>query len=298
MTYQRNKAQGIVTGATDGDWSDDGEDYSYLVDEKKRGLSTDKVAYYHEEFPTTKSEDNELSASMHQQRQKLFDEIAKRKRARSSLNRKPIIGNPANGDEALNVVHPLDLAQDPELYEPPPMPPAEETAESWNRYNDELLREEQEALERQRRVDSLSTERLEYEMYRSHSGTKSRESSVSETVRKEASRRKRPSTARWSACFTETGNIMQPLTSMREQYNPNEEQEQSEDYEQGECRPDHYVQDESHHDVGPDQHPNVSQYEEVEHEDNYEDYQQEDHLPEDASPSQSFLMQPGKEERI
>ncbi|KAI7877320.1 uncharacterized protein EV154DRAFT_406531, partial [Mucor mucedo] len=187
ITHQRNKAQGVVTGATDGDWSDDGDDYSTFVEKKKQDGSTDKVTYYHEEFPTTKSEDSELSANMHQQRQKLFDVIAKRKRARSSLNRRPTIGNPS--EETVNVVHPLDLAQDLDDYEPPPMPPAEDTSESWNRYNDELLKEEQEALERQKRVDSLSTERLEYEMYRSH-GSKSRESSISETVRQDASRRK------------------------------------------------------------------------------------------------------------
>lgn len=338
MTYQRNKAQGIVTGSTDGDWSDDGEDYSYLVDEKKRVPSTDKVTYYHEEFPATKSEDSELSANMYQQRQKLFDEIAKRKRARSNLNRRPIISNPS--EEAITVVHPLDLAQDPEVYEPPPMPPVDVDAnESWNRYNDELLKEEQEALERQKRVDSLSTERLEYEMFRSRQSSRSQETSASEVVRKEASRRKRPSTARWSACFSDTSTELQPLTSLRQEYKPiegNTEQDQNQEYEQGEEHKqgehqhgDYQHGDYQHDEQGEYQHGDYQhgeqgeyqhsdyqhgeqgeyqhgeqdeyrhgeEYEEHE-EDNYEDYQQEDHLPEDVSPSESYLMKPDKEETM
>lgn len=309
MKYQYSKAQGVVNGAADGDWSDDGEDYKTLVEEKKDG-STDKVTYYHEEFPDTKTEENELSANMYQQRQKLFDEIAKRKRARSSLNRRPTIGNPT--DETIDVVHPLELAQDMEEYEPPPMPPAEDKSGSWNRYNDDLLREEQEALDRQRRVDSLSTERLEYEMYRSHNnGSNSRENSISEVVRRDASRRKRPSTARWSACFTETGMGTQPLSHMREEFHVDEDQyaqNEKDNEEQGEHRPDQYQQDESDHEgpkityfdqtPGKDQSGEQGEKGQVEEEDSYEDYQQEEHLPEDASPSQSFLMRPGKEETM
>ncbi|KAI8087550.1 hypothetical protein BDF21DRAFT_461166 [Thamnidium elegans] len=276
ITSQYTKAQGVVRG--DGDWSDDD---SYLTHEKSKKGSTEKITYYHEEFPTTKPSDRELSASMYQQRQKLFDEIAKRKRARSNLNRKSIASNTSR--DSVLVVHPLDLAQDPDVYRPPPMPPAD-TSESWNRYNDELLKEDQEAIERQKKVDALSTERLEYEMYRT-SGTQRQQQTetTSEVIEKGASRRKRPSTSRWSACYPNMQGL-QPLTSTE---HPVEEEEQLEDH-----LPD---ENNGYIDYDKDDY-NAGETEYLE--DTYEDYQQEDHLPEDASPSASFLMKPTREETI
>lgn len=224
---------------------------------------------------------------MYQQRQKLFDEIAKRKRARSNLNRKSIASNTSR-DSVLGV-HPLDLAQDPDVYRPPPMPPAD-TSESWNRYNDELLKEDQEAIERQKRVDALSTERLEYEMYRT-SGTQQQQQqqqqteTTSEVIEKGASRRKRPSTSRWSACYPNIQGL-QPLTTT-------EHTVQEEDRQLADHLPD---ENNSYIDYDKDD-CNAGETEYLE-EDTYEDYQQEDHLPEDASPSASFLMKPTSEETI
>ncbi|GAA5795041.1 hypothetical protein HPULCUR_000392 [Helicostylum pulchrum] len=281
-------AYSVVSGIArvDGDWSDDD---SYITNEKRKKGSTEKVTYYHEEFPTSKPSDREFSASMYQQRQKLFDEIAKRKRARTNLNRKSIASNTSR--DSVLVVHPLDLAQDPDVYRPPPMPPAD-TSESWNRYNDELLKEDQEAIERQKRVDALSTERLEYEMYRTSGTQQQHIETTSEVIEMGASRRKRPSTSRWSVCYPNMQGL-QPLASTEHPVQEEEEEEEEEQQQLVDHLPD---ENNSYIDYDKEDY-NAGEIGYLE-EDTYEDYQQEDNLPEDASPSASFLMKPTKEETV
>lgn len=183
-----------------------------------------------------------LSADMYQQRQRLFDEIAKRKKARKSLKRKSIISNPSRN--SVLVVHPLDLSQDPDSYTPPPMPPAEPQKEeaSWTRYNEDenAIREDEEALERQKRLNALSAERMEYEMYRSDEVSSTASGSVhihddddedegddAETALVKKSHRKRPKSGRWSQVYADN-NVHKPLATLN-QFNEEEEEEQEED---------------------------------------------------------------------
>lgn len=265
VTHQRNRAQGSVIN--NNEWSD-GESHDDF-DEKKRNLIPNQVITYHdEELP----EDAEFSATMHQQRQKLFDEIAKRKRAKKSLNRRSLTNNDASNRNSV-IVHPLDLAQDPEAYQPPPMPPVD-GSESWNRYDDPQLNEDQEAIDRQKRVDALSAERLEYEMYRSApSSRKNSIHTLTEVIKQDASRRKRPKSARWSTCFSETSTS---TVNTRRLSSTNEDDEKEEFAHE-------------HDSPLPEE------------EDSYEDIKHEDLLPEDAEEaeaSNSLLMKPAKEEKI
>jgi hypothetical protein len=154
--------------------------------------------------------------------------------------------------------------------------------ENWNRYHDNLLKEDQEAIERQKRVDALSTERMEYEMYRSTEPDSRKNSLIgtSEAVQKGASRRKRPAAARWSTCYSDTSSSLQPLTST------NEEEEEEGEYQEGH---------DGHHPAETDD--NMPAGPNEEEEDNYEDIQPEEHLPEDEEDS-TLIMKPDQEEEI
>lgn len=261
VTYQRNRAQGIVK--ENGEWSDE-EGHNDFQEKKPAQV----ITYHDEELP----EDAEFSATMHQQRQKLFDEIAKRKRARKNLNRRSLTSTDGSSRNSV-IVHPLDLAQDPEAYQPPPMPPVD-GSESWNRYDDPQLNEDQEAIDRQKRVDALSAERLEYEMYRSApSSRKNSVHTLTEVIKHDASRRKRPKSARWSTCFSETSNSTVNTRRLSSTYEDDEREELV-----------------SPHDSPPH-----------EEEDNYEDIKHEDRLSEDEEEdgaSNSLLMKPASEEKI
>ncbi|CAO0800465.1 unnamed protein product [Mucor circinelloides] len=261
MIYRDKQAKGIITSHSASGWSDD-EDDDYSEKKKLRGQS---ITYHDASFPSSPNEKSKaasttstaastpdtetasvLSADMYQQRQRLFDEIAKRKKARKNLNRKSIISNP-NRNSVL-VVHPLDLSQDPELYTPPPMPPVEPGRDetSWNRYNEEgsTIREDEEALERQKRLNALSAERMEYEMYRSDEVSSTASSSIHKSneldgdddeghtdddstfVKK--SHRKRPKSGRWSQVYADN-NVYKPLATLNQANE--EEEEQEEDHE-------------------------------------------------------------------
>ncbi|KAI9340102.1 hypothetical protein BD770DRAFT_431438 [Pilaira anomala] len=285
MKEEYSKAQSIASG--DRDWSDDD---TYIHGEND---SKEKMSYYHEEFPN-KANERELSAEMYQQRQKIYDAIAKRKRANSNLKRHSLASN-SNRDSILGI-HPLDLSQDPEVYRPPPMPPVDtEATESWNRYNDGLLKEEQEAIERQKKVDALSTERLEYEMYRAHKPQNEPSGNTIEEVEKGASKRRRPSKMVWSAydsdrSATDSDSKYQSQ-KIKEVVKEEEEEEEEEDgKEVEEYQPIQPVSDEEQKEYIPDR-----------AEDTYEHYQQQQQQEEediDASPSTSFLMRPAKEETM
>lgn len=173
-SFQYKQAKSTIASNQASGWSDDDDDDREGNSNEKKDMRSDSITYHDVHFPLSPVEkptiddkkENEaasaLSAEMYQQRQRLFDEIAKRKKARKNLNRKSIVSNP-NRNSVL-AIHPLDLSQDPEVYAPPPMPTTEtgEEEASWNRY-----KEDEEAIERQKRLDALSTERMEYEMYRS-----------------------------------------------------------------------------------------------------------------------------------
>lgn len=265
MVFRDKQAKGIITNHSASGWSDD-EDDDYGEKRKLRGQS---ITYHDASFPSSPNEKSKaasttssantvpstpengtasvLSADMYQQRQRLFDEIAKRKKARKSLNRKSIASNP-NRNSVL-VVHPLDLSQDPESYTPPPMPPVEPGRDetSWNRYNEEesAMREDEEAIERQKRLNALSAERMEYEMYRSDEAS----STTSSVIRKpneldgdnddeghmdgdssftKVSHRKRPKSGRWSQVYADN-NVYKPLATLNQANE--EEEEQEEDHE-------------------------------------------------------------------
>ncbi|KAL9549088.1 hypothetical protein MBANPS3_005378 [Mucor bainieri] len=273
VSYQRKmidrdrQAKGIITSHSASGWSDDeDDDYS-----EKRRLRNQSITYHDASFPSSPNEKSKaasttssvntapstpengtasvLSADMYQQRQRLFDEIAKRKKARKSLNRKSITSNPSRN--SVLVVHPLDLSQDPESYTPPPMPPVEPGKEetSWNRYNEEesTLREDEEAIERQKRLNALSAERMEYEMYRSDEVSSTASSVVhkpnelddddddeltngdASVVKK--SHRKRPTSGRWSQVYADN-SVYKPLTTLNQANEEDEEQEEDHENQQ------------------------------------------------------------------
>lgn len=286
-----------MTGDGTSEWSDDEGTYSFVSNEKKGGITVQHVTYHNEASPpaaTSPSVDNELTANMYQQRQKLFDEIAKRKRARKNINRKSLVSNSGTGSgqqssnrDSTLVVHPLDLAQDPEVYQPPPMPPPADVDENWSRYHDNLLREDQEAIERQKRVDALSTERMEYEMYRSSASSSRKNSLQSEVVKKGASRRKRPNAARWSSFYSDTSNTLQPLASTSEEEHGYEEPEEHMQKEHG-----------GYQQAATDEPMPATHEEEEEGEDTYDDIQHEEHLDDEDEENSSLLMKPSQEESI
>ncbi|KAK4509439.1 uncharacterized protein ATC70_007791 [Mucor velutinosus] len=266
VSYQRQmierdrQAKGVIASHSDSGWSDD-EDDGYSERRKLRGHS---ITYHDASFPSSPNEKTKaasttspantapstpdngtasvLSADMYQQRQRLFDEIAKRKKARKNLKRKSITSNPTRS--SVLVVHPLDLSQDPEAYTPPPMPSAEPGKEepSWNRYNEKesTIREDEEAIERQKRLNALSAERMEYEMYRSDEVSSTSSSVVhkpheldddddeGDAAVAKKSHRKRPTSGRWSQVYADN-SVSKPLTTLNQANE--EEEEQEEDHE-------------------------------------------------------------------
>jgi hypothetical protein len=227
LLYQHKQAQGLIaSNQTDG-WSDDDSDE---MDEKKKGRVS-SITYHDVEFPSHEETTKKgISANMYRQRQRLFDEIAKRKRARRNMNRKSIVGH-YNRNSAL-VVHPLDLSQDTEPYQPPSMPPSEQgdEEESWNRYNKVVhtLTEDEEAIERQRKLNVLSAERMEYEMYRSdeRQPLKAEIQEDDDTSETGTSHRKRPKSGRWSTVYADN-NLSKPLTSINQQAEEDEEDDEN-----------------------------------------------------------------------
>lgn len=243
MLYQHKQAKGLIASNQTGDWSDDDDD---MMDEKKKGRVS-SVTYHDVEFPSNESTTNNgLTANMYQQRQRLFDEIAKRKRARENLDRKPAASN-SNRNSAM-VVHPLDLSQDPGSYQPLSSPPPEQgnDEDSWNRYHKVVntLKEEEEAIERQKKLNALSAERMEYEMYRSdeHSSSGNPNHYVKEQADDEedeyhdsvaepsplagTSHRKRPKTGHWSTVYGDN-NILKPMTSINQQKEEDDEDDEN-----------------------------------------------------------------------
>lgn len=239
MLYQHKQAQGLIASNQADGWSDDND--SDEMNEKKKGRVS-SITYHDVEFPSTEeTAKNGISASMYQQRQRLFDEIAKRKKARKNLNRKPIASHHPNRNSAL-VIHPLDLSQDPEAYQPPSLPSEQgDDEESWNRYNKVVntLKEDEEAIARQKKLNALSAERMEYEMYRSDEqghllkGEQSRDEdddsydTASETSSSGGtSHRKRPKSGRWSTVYADN-NLLKPLTSISQQEEEDEEDDEN-----------------------------------------------------------------------
>ena len=278
ISRQYRKAQGMMSNG--GEWSDDEGEKD--TSDKKAVVTT----YHDQEFPPV---DSDLSANMYQQRQKLFDEIAKRKRARKSMNRKSIVSNASR--DTVPVVHPLDLAQDPEVYCPPPMPPSDRS-DSWNRYDDAKLKEDQEAIDRQKRVDALSTERLEYENYRSSEPSSRRSSvqDVSEIVKREATRRKRPKSSRWSTCYSDSSSTSNKARRLSLTHEDDEEEDHEHEQEQP------LIEEPEEHDGHA-----LPFHSPLPEEDNYDDIQHEDQFSDDEgehSASNSLLMKPSNEEKI
>ncbi|CEP16909.1 hypothetical protein [Parasitella parasitica] len=262
LVFQDKKAKGMIISSQTSGWSDDEDDAN---DKSKPRCQS--ITYHEASLPSSpdkkpktssftasaiaknimKTSGNEtasvLSADMYQQRQRLFDEIAKRKKARKSLNRKSIASNPNRN--SILAVHPLDLSQDPDSYTPPPMPPTETGKEeaSWNRYNDDEseIREDEEAIERQKRLDALSAERMEYELYRSDEVSSTRSSSIvksneddedddhSALVKK--SHRKRPKSGRWSQVYADN-NVCKALATLNQSNEEDEENEEDHENQQ------------------------------------------------------------------
>lgn len=297
MKEEYSKAQSIASG--DRDWSDD-DTYIHGKDGGGGNDSKEKTSYYHEEF-VTKANESELSAEMYQQRQKIYDAIAKRKRANSNLKRHSLASS--SNRNSILCVHPLDLAQDPEVYRPPPMPPVDtEATESWNRYNDGLLKEDQEAIERQKKVNALSTERLEYEMYRAHKAQNEPLGNTIEEVEKGASKRRRPSKAVWSTydsdrSATDSDNKYQPQT-LKEKVVKEVVKEEEEDGKEVEEKEEKVETVEEYQPIQPVSDEEQKDYIPDRAEDTYEYYQQQEEEDIDASPSTSFLMRPAKEETM
>ncbi|KAF7727963.1 hypothetical protein EC973_006851 [Apophysomyces ossiformis] len=114
------------------------------------------------------AEKDTLEKEMYQQRQKLYDEIAKRRRARSSLHRHSIAG-----------IHPLDstLYRDENshltsLAAPPPPPPAVKPGVTpqvgWHA-PEKLLSE---TADSGSRTSSFSSEKMDYDLYRAKGRSK------------------------------------------------------------------------------------------------------------------------------
>lgn len=203
------------------DWSSE-----HHVDEDSKDADNGVVTYHDEEFPAT---DDSVSASMHQQRQKLYEEITKRKRAKKNLNRKSIAQNPNRS--SILVVHPLDLSRDPESYEPPAMPSPPEKDEkvneekSWNRY-ESTIDEDEKDIEREKKLKALSSERMDYEAYCSNEPNDEKKPLVTddnEQDEKHVSHRKRPQSGRWSAVYPEHVN---PLAAIQQNETPESEDDE------------------------------------------------------------------------
>ncbi|KAG0179482.1 hypothetical protein DFQ28_002789 [Apophysomyces sp. BC1034] len=120
-------------------------------------------------------EKERIQKEMYQQRQKLYEEIAKRRRARNSLNRHSIAG-----------IHPLDstLQKDDNnhgiaLAPPPPPPPAVHpgtTAQIGWHAPDRFLSETPESGSR---ASSFSSEKMDYDLFRAKGKSKRPSISVS-----------------------------------------------------------------------------------------------------------------------
>ncbi|KAI8981847.1 hypothetical protein BDF20DRAFT_863583 [Mycotypha africana] len=200
LTADRRHRKLVSSDDHSDQWSDDDN----TANEKQN--SAGNITYHENQESGNKKSD--FSNMMHRQRQKLFDEIAKH----------------------------------PEVYTPPPMPPSNsennngEQSESWNRYkgsgngggnNDSVtLQDDEEMIERQKRLDQLSSERIDYEMYRSDEASnfanKQKPDEVEHgqdnddnqqwTTVSGASVRKRPKSGRW-ANITDNKNMYKPLAS-------------------------------------------------------------------------------------
>ncbi|CEG74818.1 hypothetical protein RMATCC62417_09963 [Rhizopus microsporus] len=224
ISDEYQKARGYIVSDQEGEWASE---------EKP----TNEGAIRLDRSPPPYGGDEEkemMDVSMHQQRQKLYDEIAKRKRAKKNLNRKSVISN-SSDPASVSVVHPLDLTKDPGIYQPPPMPP-KDSQESWNRYEGTSVGDdERQELERQRRFNSHTSERLEYELFKSHepqahrrhsSFGEKRRSSRRKGSRFGSSQRHRPVSLRWSSVHADTA-----FTPLIEKSNDPEVEEHEEDQE-------------------------------------------------------------------
>ncbi|RCH79245.1 hypothetical protein CU098_000206, partial [Rhizopus stolonifer] len=134
---EHNAARGYIEGNQEEDWSTEKTTNGSVI-----------------QPPPPPYDKEKMDDEMYQQRQRLYEEINKRKKARKNLNRRSTLSNTSSEPN----LHPLDFPKR-ESYHPPPMPPQEGHV-SWNRY------EGDEALQRQKRFDSHTSERMEYELYK------------------------------------------------------------------------------------------------------------------------------------
>ncbi|KAI8876986.1 hypothetical protein K501DRAFT_278894 [Backusella circina FSU 941] len=163
---------------------------------------------------------NSFASDMYQQRQKLYDEISKRRRARKNINRRSVYIGSVPASNRLSTIHPLDFSQTEQIAEPAPTLAGSDKFHSvymekddpatWYPENDPTPQKEKD-VEREKRLEAFSTERMEYEMYRSDQ--ESRKGSVSSgslsgrPTRKDRpeitgqSRRIRPKVNRWSTVY-------------------------------------------------------------------------------------------------
>ncbi|KAG0760149.1 hypothetical protein G6F57_008669 [Rhizopus arrhizus] len=178
---EHQEARGYIVGDQEGEWTSN---------EKP----TNDAALYQEHYPPSYGDEEKepMDYGMRQQRQKLYDEIEKRQRAKKNFNRKSVISNTSSSEPAaVSVVHPLDLTKGLGAYQIPPVPP-NERRELWNRYEGTSIPEEDyRALQHQKRFDSHSSERMEYELYKSNgSEIRRRHSNFMEKRRRASGRRR------------------------------------------------------------------------------------------------------------
>jgi hypothetical protein len=122
---------------------------------------------------------NRFGADMYQQRQKLYDEISKRRRARKNINRRSVFIGSVPASNRLSTVHPLDFGQTEQITEPAPVLAGSDKFGSvylekddpvtWYPSNNPTQPKEKD-IGHEKRPDTYPTERMEYEMYRSDQG--------------------------------------------------------------------------------------------------------------------------------
>ncbi|KAG1376066.1 hypothetical protein G6F61_007920 [Rhizopus arrhizus] len=202
ISNEYKQARGYIVSNQEGEW---------LPTEKPTNDSTIPPPPYGDEI-------SKEMADMHQQRQKLYEEIDKRKRARKSLNRRSTISN-------ADVIHPLDLSKK-DAYQPPPMP-SKDRRESWNRYEGHSQEDPV-----RNRLDSLTSERLDYELYKSNEPqVRRRHSSFGERKRRMSTRRRsrlgdsqRKQSARWSNAYNDKMPLIASSNDVEEE-NDDEKEE-------------------------------------------------------------------------
>ncbi|KAI9281161.1 hypothetical protein BY458DRAFT_469534 [Sporodiniella umbellata] len=147
-----------------------------------------------------------VEENMHQQRQRLYNEIDKRNRARNNLNRRSTLSSSSSthNERPLSVIHPLDFHKESEVELSSPHHPEP----TWQRPGEE----EGGPAVRQKRFDSHTSERMEYELYKSgEPATRRRHSSVGEKQhRSHRKNSQKTRSVRWSNAY---GDAHTPLVA-------------------------------------------------------------------------------------